>query len=479
MKKYPIALVWMRRDLRLTDHRALSEATKQAEQVHIIFNFDPHILDPLPTDDRRVTFIMESLKELEEKLQKNGSSLWITYGPPEKEIPQLIKKLKVKCLFYNHDYEPYAKERDRKVERIVTKESKGSCEIQHFKDSVIFEGGEILTQKGEIYKVFTPFKKAWYEKLSEQERVIPLYKVNLKAIAQNKSNKLSILNHDWYKTIGHSPTQNELLGGSSQALKRLKKFENDIIDYEQARDFPALEKTSLLSVYIRHGNLSIRDMFRIAFSGSTSGHQCWASELIWREFYTTILDQFPFVVDRPFRPEYSDIDWKGRKKEWDAWQNGQTGYPIIDAAMRCLNETGIMHNRLRMVVASFLCKTLLIDWKKGEKYFALKLLDFDLAANNGGWQWSASTGTDAQPYFRIFNPYSQSQKFDPDGIFIKKWCPELKNFKGKNIHQPSRADMIEQAEAHCNLGTDYPLPVVDYKEKRNQALAMYKEIKIS
>ncbi len=475
MSKISKALVWMRRDLRLDDHRALAQACQEAEEVHLVFNFDPTLLDPLPSDDRRITFIMESLTDIENQLNKFGSTLWISYGDPITEIPKLIKKYKIDRLYYNHDYDPYAKKRDKAVAEAL------ECEVLNFKDTVVFEGGEVLTNKGEIYKVFTPYKRAWYEKLSQQDREVPLYKVSKKKFVQVDNNKNSITNTDWYKKLGFTKTDNLLKGGQKAAQKKLKDFESLIMEYEQARDFPTPEveegRTSNLSPYIRHGNLSIRDMFRSAFAGTTSGHQTWASELIWREFYMTILDQFPHVAKKPFRPEYEGIKWRGGKKEWEAWKNGQTGYPLVDAAMRCLNATGMMHNRLRMVVASFLCKTLLVDWKKGEEYFALKLLDFDLAANNGGWQWSSSTGTDAQPYFRIFNPYSQSEKFDKEGDFIKRWCPELKGFRGKLIHDPSGADMIEQSEAGCTLGEDYPYPVVQYKAKRAEALEMYKAVK--
>ena len=468
------ALVWMRRDIRLYDHRALSEATKDCDEVYLVFNFDPNILDSLPEDDRRLTFIIESLKDVEENLNKVDSSLIISHGDPTEEIPKLCKKLSVDHLYYNHDYEPYAKKRDKKVEDNL---KDMQVEIHHFKDTVVFEGGEVLTNKGEIYKVFTPYKRAWYDRLSEQENVIPEYKISKKKLAKISDQKKSILNKDWHKALGFKPTTNLFKGGETAGKKRLKAFEKDITDYEEARDFPSLDKTSNLSAYIRHGNISIRHMFQMAFSGKTNGHKVWASELIWREFYQTILDQFPHVEKEAYRPEYNDIKWRGGKKEWEAWKKGETGFPIIDAAMRCLNETGLMHNRLRMIVASFLCKTLLVDWRKGERYFALKLLDFDLAANNGGWQWSASTGTDAQPYFRIFNPYSQSEKFDKEGKFIRKWCPELKDFSDKLIHDPSSADMFQQTEACCNLGEDYPMPVVDYKAKRAEALEMYKSAK--
>lgn len=465
----------MRRDLRLTDHHALAQATHDAQEVHLVFNFDPHLLDPLPKDDRRLTFIIESLKDLEEQLNKKGSTLWINYGEPTSEIPALIDKLKIDRLYFNHDYEPYAKKRDAKIEKLA------QCNIMHFKDTVIFEGGEVLTNKGEIYKVFTPYKRAWYERLSHQENEVPLYKVNPKKFVQVDKNANSILNRDWCKVLGFTPTDNLLKGGVKAGHKRLKQFEKIVTNYEQARNFPNPEveqgRTSNLSPYIRHGNLSIRDMFRSTFAGSTTGHQIWASELIWREFYMTILDKYPHVATKPFRPEYESIKWIGGKKELEAWKEGQTGFPLVDAAMRCLEETGMMHNRLRMVVASFLCKTLLVNWKKGEQHFSLKLLDFDLAANNGGWQWSSSTGTDAQPYFRIFNPYSQSKKFDPMGDFIKRWCPELKEFPTKLIHNPAAADMFEQSAANCTLGVDYPFPIVDYVTKRAEALAMYKAVK--
>jgi len=469
------ALVWIRRDLRLKDHHALAQATHDAQEVHLVFNFDPHLLNPLPKDDRRITFIIESLKDLEEQLVKQGSTLWMTYGNPSTEISALVDKLKINRLYYNHDYGPYAKKRDAEVKKHA------SCDVFNFKDSVVFEGGEVLNNKGEIYKVFTPFKRAWYEKLALQDRELPLYKANLKNLVQISQNTNSIINRDWYKVLGLRSTENLLKGGEKEAHKRLMTFEKIMMDYEQARDFPSPEveegRTSNLSAYIRHGNVSIRDMFRSAFAGSTTGHQIWASELIWREFYMTILDQFPHVAKRPFRPEYEGMKWIGGKKELEAWKQGQTGFPLIDAAMRCLNETGMMHNRLRMVVASFLCKTLLVNWKRGEEYFALKLLDFDLAANNGGWQWCSSTGTDAQPYFRIFNPYNQSMKFDPKGEFIKRWCPELAGFSTKLIHNPTNADMIEQAAASCTIGVNYPYPIVEYKAKRDEALAMYKAVK--
>jgi deoxyribodipyrimidine photo-lyase len=465
------ALVWIRRDIRLHDHHALSQALKSHNQVYLCFIFDKLILDKLPKNDKRLTFIHNGLCELEEKLLEKNSSLLIRHGDPTSEIPKLCEELKIDALYFNKDYEPYAKKRDQ----VVSKKCEDiEVSVLSFKDTVFFEGNEILNKKGEIYKVFTPFKRAWYERFANHGCNISEYKVSLKNLAPIK-NKESILKTDWFKRLGFSKEDLALEAGTLAAKKRLKVFADYIRVYDEARNFPAMEKTSNISPYIRHGMISVRDLLRSGMDGKSSGHLTWTSEIIWREFYQGILDNFPHVEKKCFKPAYDAIKWKGKKKELDAWKEGMTGYPLVDASMRCLNATGMMHNRLRMVVASFLCKTLLVDWKKGEEYFALKLLDFDLAANNGGWQWSASTGTDAQPYFRIFNPYSQSTKFDPEGEFIKKWCPELSGFNKKLIHDPSQADMLQQVDANCTLGVDYPYPVVNYKAKRMEALAMYKE----
>jgi deoxyribodipyrimidine photo-lyase len=260
-------------------------------------------------------------------------------------------------------------------------------------------------------------------------------------------------------------------------LNKLKHFREFISNYKEARDIPALEQTSNLSTYIRMGNLSIRDMIRLSVEKNNEGYATWLSEIIWRDFYHMILDAFPRVDKHCFRSEYDDIKWLGSADHFEKWCDGQTGYPLVDSAMRCLNATGLMHNRLRMVVASFLTKTLLIDWRLGERYFAEKLLDYDMAANNGGWQWSASTGVDAQPYFRIFNPYNQSEKFDPQGLFIRQWCPELAHFSNKSIHSPHDTEMNEQLKAQCFIGKDYPHPIVAYKQQRERALNMYKAVK--
>lgn len=460
------ALCWLRRDLRLHDHHALSVATTHHDQVDLVFIFDEHILSKLPSKkDKRLSFIYESLVEIEEALQKKGASLHIKYGKPEEEIPKLASKLGVSDVYCNRDYEPYAKKRDELVQK---KLHSLKIKFQTFKDSVFYEKNEILTGSGAIYKVFTPYKNKWIETFSLHGSHPPLYEVNLKHLT-NWTNKESILKTDFYKKMGFIADPPLLTGGTKHAQKRLKKFENVINDYAEARNFPAIDGTSNLSVYIRHGNISIRDMIRASQSHSSDGSKTWLSELIWRDFYEVILDTHPYVEKESFKRDYDKIKWPGKPEHFKAWCEGQTGFPIVDAAMRCLNETGMMHNRLRMIVASFLCKILLVDWRKGEHYFAEKLLDFDLAANNGGWQWSSSSGCDAQPYFRIFNPYTQSEKFDEEGKFIKEWCPELKGLDKKTIHAPHKTGLFKPV--------GYPDPIVNYEAQRVKCMEVYAVVK--
>ena len=445
-------LCWIRRDLRLHDHAALSNALAEGETT-IAFIFDEHILNKLKNkQDRRLTFIIQSLQEMEKELQKRGSSLLIRYGKPEIEIPKLCAELKIDKVFTNRDYEPYAKKRDELVSKKVN--------LVTFKDSVGYEKHEILTGSGSIYKVFTPYKNKWLEIFEQTGKTISEFECNLKNLAKF-SNPKNILEHDWYKEIGFEEEKPLLPGGTSHALKRLKAFQEVITDYKDARNYPAIDGTSLLSVYIRFGNLSIREMIR---SGQLD--KTWLSELIWRDFYQMLLDAHPELEKEAFKPVYDTIKWLGGQEEFKAWAEGRTGFPIVDAAMRCFNQTGMMHNRLRMIVASFLCKILLVDWRLGERYFAEGLLDYDLAANNGGWQWSSSSGCDAQPYFRIFNPYTQSEKFDSQGEFIREWIPELEGATGKDIHRP---DILKFP--------DYPSPIVSYEKNRMKCMEMYSVVR--
>ncbi len=453
-------LCWVRRDLRLHDHAALAAACASGAPVHLVFVFDPLILDKL-TDkhDRRVTFIIQSLQDMERDLQKRGASLHIRHGDPTHEIPQLATELGAHAVYANRDYEPYAKKRDETVGKRL---HALKIDLHQFKDAVGYEKTEVLKDDGSIYKVFTPYKNKWLAKLASHDHQVPDHAPDFKRLALGIHAK-NALAHDWHEELGFTPAPPLLPGGHKEAVKRLKAFSAHIASYKAERDIPSIDGTSNLSPYIRHGCLSIRDMIRTALAHRSEGASTWLSEIVWRDFYQMILDTHPYVEKGAFKREYDAIQWRGKKEWFDAWCEGRTGFPLVDAAMRCLAQTGMMHNRLRMVTASFLCKTLLIDWRKGEHHFAVNLLDFDLAANNGGWQWCSSTGCDAQPYFRIFNPWSQSEKFDPDGVFIKAWVPELAHLDAPDVHKPEPL-----------LAPDYPRPIVSYEKMRGEALAMYK-----
>ncbi len=460
MKLENRALVWLRRDLRLNDHTPLAHATSLAAEVALVFVFDPNILDRLEDkDDKRLTFLQESLHELDGELKKRGSRLIVKYGDPKKEIPLLAKRLKVSHVCTGKDYEPYAKERDAHVAKSLTKEG---IAFHLLKDQVIFQEREVLNKEGNPFRVFTPYKNAWLNLLNvrDYEERKPLHQKFVKEANLGKEVKEFSL-----KDMGFRASELWLDPGEKAAHARLKDFLPRMKNYSEQRNFPmAVGGTSGLSVHLRFGTISIRTCVRAALNQKNKGHETWLSELIWRDFYFMILDQFPHVVGHSFKKEYESIRWPGKPAHFEAWCRGETGFPIVDAAMRHFNETGWMHNRLRMVVASFLTKDLLMDWRLGEAYFARKLLDFDLSANNGGWQWSASTGCDAQPYFRIFNPYSQSETYDPKGEFIRSQIPELAKIVGKSIHSPEPV-----------LAPGYPRPIVDHKEQREKALRLFKK----
>ena len=460
------ALVWMRRDLRIQDHTALIEASRSCDEVLLAFIFDKNIIDQLPKDDKRLTFIIESINEIQAELsEKYDSKILIRYGDPINEIPSLIKKYKVTELHYNRDYESYAISRDKKIEKVCSQVS-----VHSHRDHVTFEPHEVMKGDGTPYKVYTPYKNAWLDRFYTQLERVKVQKANFSKLAKVDEKEKSL-----YQLIGKEKQELIIIPGRSGALAKLKEFKKNISHYHETRDLLTSTATSGLSPYLRHGVLSIREVLSISLHGNSVLHQTFLNELVWREFYQMILNNFSHVEKRPFKENYEVIKWDKDKKLLDAWKNGQTGYPIVDAAMRCLNETGLMPNRLRMVTASFLCKNLFLDWREGEKYFALKLLDFDLGANNGGWQWSSSTGCDSQPYFRIFNPYAQSSKFDPNGDFIKKWCPELKELNKKEVHAPQDVAPLTLIEKGITLGTDYPYPIIDYKKSREQTLEKFKK----
>ena len=467
------ALCWIRRDLRLHDHAALTLATQLADEVVVAFVFDTTILDLLvDKDDKRVSFIHQSLQELDSKLQRHGSKLVVRHGDPVVEIPALAQALGCTDVIAGRDYEPSSILRDASV---VTALGAAGVQFQTVKDTVIFEGGEILSQSGTPFRVYTPYSNAWRGKFDHETCAGPLNPDLSKLVP---AADLESHSSSWsFEDLGFSETSPSVPAGEDAGLASLDRFVSVVPRYSEDRDFPAKQGTSGLSVHLRFGTISIRDAVRMALSQDSKGAGKWLAELIWRDFYQDLLFHNPHVVTHAFQPQFDSVEYPGETSWFDAWCEGQTGYPLIDAAMRCLLATGWMHNRLRMVVASFLTKDLLIDYRRGESHFARYLLDFDLATNTGGWQWAASTGADAQPYFRIFNPVLQSLKFDPDGEFIRKWVPELSMLYGKSIHWPHEASAMELGGANVVIGETYPHPMVNHHLQRDKAIRLLETAK--
>jgi len=419
-----ISIFWYRRDLRLEDNTGLFKALNENENILPIFIFDDSILDELPEDDARVNFIYESLSKINKQLNNHHASLQILKGQIDDVWEKLVTTYDIQKVYLNKDYEPYAIKRDQKIKEFL---NSNGIEMKTFKDQVIFEEHEIVKADGKPYTVFTPYKRKWLENFT---------KVNLNLL----------VNFDnFYKKIIDFPSLNQL-GLKISSLKVKNYSLKNVSTYSETRNFPNLDSTSYLSPHLRFGTISVRQII-IELKNKS---ETFLSELIWREFFMQIIFHFPHVVTKNFRPKYNGIQWVNNKDDYDNWCQGKTGYPLVDAGMRQLNETGYMHNRVRMVTAGFLCKHLLIDWRYGEAYFAKKLLDYELTSNNGNWQWAAGTGCDAAPYFRIFNPIEQLKKFDKTLTYTKKW---VKDF-----------DTLE-----------YPKPIVDHKYARNRALETYKK----
>ena len=466
------ALVWFRRDLRADDHAALYRALTGARQVFCAFVLDRDILDALPRADRRVEFILGALQVLDEDLRRLGGALIVRHGAAADEIPRLAAELGVQAVFANHDDEPPALQRDARVAGLL--QSFGAA-LRTFKDHVVFERREVMTGAGGAYGVFTPYKNAWLKKVDEfYLRGYPVERHARALAATPLATGVPALADIGFQPAGLTAHVGR---GSRGAEALLDDFLERIDEYDRKRDFPAIKGPSYLSVHLRFGTVSIRRLARIAhqrMQGGDHGAEVWLSELIWRDFYHQVMHHHPHAMKAAFRPEYDAIQWDtGPHADalFQAWCEGRTGFPLVDAAMRQLSQTGYMHNRLRMVTASFLTKDLGLDWRRGEAWFAQQLLDFDLAANNGGWQWASSSGCDAQPYFRIFNPTSQSEKFDAEGRFIRRYCPELAGLDAKAIHAPwERAPLAMQ-------GVDYPRPVVDHAVARERTLARYAVVK--
>ncbi len=443
-----IALHWFRCDLRLSDNTALQASQAASDAVIPVFIFDPVILKAPDCGAPIVAFMLKCLESLEKNIEAAGGRLIFRHGEVETEMRELLRVTGAKALYFNRDYEPYARKRDGAVEKLA--QSMG-VEVHHFKDSVIHEPDEVLKGDGNPYGVFTPYSRVWRSK--PQPNVLPVAKFRRPAeLKEPESLPLPSL-----KELGFSTDIALPPAGEKAGRERLKEFAaNAVLQYADQRNFPGIEGSSRLSPHLRLGTLSPRTVMaaveRAGEEHPTSKKQTdiYVNELIWREFYRQILWHFPHVAESCFKPQYNDLQWENDERLFAAWCEGRTGFPIVDAGMRQLNTTGWMHNRVRMIVATFLTKDLLISWQWGERYFMQKLIDADLASNNGGWQWSASTGTDAQPYFRIFNPISQAEKFDPEGRYIRHYVPE--------------ADTLA-----------YPAPIVDHAQQRIKALALFKQ----
>ncbi len=417
------SIFWFRRDLRLEDNTALHAAITQKKNVLPIFIFDESILDELPDNDPRVNFIYKTLKGINQNLQANGSSVLILKGKIGEVWKDLIDKYAIESVFINKDYEPYAIERDYKIAKLL---AENGIELIAFKDQVIHEESEVMKADGTPYTVFTPYKNKWLELYNPQKIKPPITFTN------------------FHKEQYPFPSM-EFLGFIESKITVRDFVLNNADTYAETRNYPFMDSTSYLSPHLRFGTIGIRQVI----AKLKASDQTFLSELIWREFFMQILLHFPNVVTQNFRSKYDGIQWLNDANDFEKWCNGETGYPLVDAGMRQLNNTGYMHNRVRMVVAGFLCKHLLIDWRWGEAYFAKKLLDYELSSNNGNWQWAAGTGCDAAPYFRIFNPMEQLRKFDKSEAYVKKWIPELGSSK-------------------------YPVQMIDHKFARNRALETYK-----
>ena len=465
------ALHWFRRDLRISDNTSLWQAWTESDRLLPVFCWDDAILRSPDVGPARVEFLLRSLEALSRNLENLGHLLVIRHGPPETVIPALAREVGASAVFVNRDYEPYSVARDLRVQAALAEHGIG---FRSHKDSVIHEEREVLTRTGTVFSVFTPYSRAW--------KARPLsWPVSRIAAPKNPAPSVASLplpqgGHE----LGHPLAQSLFPAGERAGSEALDRFlQARVFEYDHGRNVLTLEPgTSQLSPHLRFGTVGIRTVVerlqsaRAKATTAAGQKSCdtWLSELIWREFYIQILANHPRVANGSFRPEYDQIQWQGTDAQFEAWCLGQTGYPIVDAAMRCLNATGWMHNRLRMIVAMFLTKDLMVSWQRGERYFMRTLVDGDLAANNGGWQWSAGCGTDAAPYFRIFNPVTQGEKCDPDGSFVRRWVPELKDAPADCIHEPwTRPLLLARSR--------YVSPIVQHDIQRGRCLAMFKAAK--
>lgn len=480
----PASLIWFRRDLRLTDNATLQAAATHGQPCHAVFVFDTDILGQLENRaDRRVEFIWHSVAALKLDIEAQGGTLQVLHGSPRTLIPALAAQLGVNAVFAGRDYEPAAVARDAEVATALIAQG---AQLHRVKDLVVFETDEILNGNERPFQVFTPYKRAWLaryaaaqqpENSSQNPNTTPTPTPVLWAAPRAPAAMLSLTE------VGFLPTNLLQLGiqpGEAGAATLWTDFQTRIGRYRETRDFPAVKGPSYLSVHLRFGTVSVRQLARFAWevaqAQGNTGAETWLSELIWREFYQMLLWHAPQTVSQPYQSKFAALVWPNPPGHFEAWAEARTGYPIVDAAMRQLNQTGYMHNRLRMIAASFLTKDLHVDWRLGEAYFAKTLLDYDQAANIGGWQWSASVGTDAQPWFRVFNPVTQSRKFDPHGRFIRRYLPELAAVPDQWLHAPWTMPASEQAQCGVCVGRDYPPPIVDHAAARAFTLELFRKL---
>ena len=459
-------LHWFRNDLRLQDNRALSDLSRVVDEWCGLFVLEPRLVSIPSVSWKRLSFLFDCLDELANDLEQIGNKLVIVEGPAEKQIPQLMHAMSPSVLSFNESTTPFARSRDQSV---ICSVEKAGHRVLKRRDHVIFAATDIRSSKGSAYSVYTPYRNAWWKKYSKNDHgdTTP---------SKRPGPITSLEPVDTPKILIHLKNNLEkpaFKGGHQAAQDRLNQFLNKPVAlYHQNRDRPDLDGTSRLSMHLRFGTISVRECFKQAIQVAQTdptykpGVQQWLDELVWREFYNAILEENPRVLHGNYRQEYDYLNWRNNPKDFSAWCEGRTGFPIVDAGIRQLLSTGWMHNRIRMIVASFLTKDLLIDWKLGERFFFEHLVDGDPASNNGGWQWAASTGTDAQPYFRIFNPWKQSERWDPEGDYIRHWVAELRDVPASQLHSPTSVSQ---------LTSDYPTPIVDHASQRHLTLMEYRK----
>lgn len=463
-------IVWFRRDLRLADNPALAAGVERGEVVPV-FVIDPKLIQSGRVGEKRIAWLVANLKALDESLRERGSRLIVRRGEPAQTLWQLAQETQAAQVLFNLDVTPYARRRDR---RVALELEKQGLSVEVFDDVTLHQPEDVVTMTGRPYQVFTAFKRAWLmlPKPSSQDAAPMPERLTLSIPA------IDSLPIDFGGAAIDLPP-----AGERAAIDRLNDFlEKTIVGYGAGRNMLDRAGTSFLSPYLRFGALSIRQAYWGAQAAielakdkpAKAGAESWLNELIWREFYMALLYHFPHTIDQPLREQYTGFRWLADEEAFAAWREGRTGYPVVDAAMRCLNATGWLHNRARMIVASFLTKDLLIDWRKGERYFMQHLIDGDSASNAGGWQWAAGVGADAQPFFRVFNPTLQGQRFDPQGDFVRRWLPELARVPDRLVHEPWKMSPAEQRDAGCVIGRDYPAPIIDHHYARDRALQHYR-----